>query len=589
MLLIVILCVIVRNFKFDNQFHVPLNTEAHEGSIRKMADPQLIEVSEDYAGPRPNNPLTSADLEVMITAFKQQQILHAHYLIQILHQARNILQDQPNIRSSTTSMAKQITVCGDIHGKLDDLLVIFYKNGLPSIDNPYVFNGDFVDRGPQSTEVLIVLLSTLILNPNEVFLNRGNHEDPVLNLRYGFIKEISKKYSRYATVIFAMIQEVYSWLPLATIVDNEVFIVHGGISDRIDLNTLSTLPRNKLVSLLRRPHKEEVNDNEWSQAVDLLWSDPRPQNGSRDNSFRGGGSYFGPDVTERFLKKSNLSRIIRSHECKLDGYEFTHGEKVLTVFSASNYYEVGSNRGAYVKLLGDKHEPHIVRFQASRFHRDVSINQRLGTIEKAALDCLREQILVNKAIMLELFRVQDPQSTGEISISDWTECMQNVIGHNIPWRLLCTKLSKISVCTGNVLYMSTFEDLALENKLAKQGPGVVETLYKNRNILEAIFLMIDKDNSGKISMDEFSDACNILSKHRNAECMPPGAIQDMASSIDINKDGFIDFNEFLEAFRLVSKRPERGNDDVLNDVPQSIDKKTISENISTNGKTEHTN
>lgn len=50
--------------------------------------------------------------------------------------------------------------------------------------------------------------------------------------------------------------------------------------------------------------------------------------GCRPNTFRGGGCYFGPDITERILRKHDLELLVRSHECKCEGYEYVHGRKV---------------------------------------------------------------------------------------------------------------------------------------------------------------------------------------------------------------------------------------------------------------------
>jgi len=72
--------------------------------------------------------------------------------------------------------AEEITVCGDIHGQYYDLLNIFEINGIPSPANPYVFNGDFIDRGSFSVEVIMTLLTWKVCYPNHFFMSRGNHE-----------------------------------------------------------------------------------------------------------------------------------------------------------------------------------------------------------------------------------------------------------------------------------------------------------------------------------------------------------------------------------------------------------------------------
>lgn len=43
-----------------------------------------------------------------------------------------------------------------------------------------------------------------------------------------------------------LIEEVYRWLPLGSIVNNRILIVHGGISDTTDLDLIKSLDRGKV-------------------------------------------------------------------------------------------------------------------------------------------------------------------------------------------------------------------------------------------------------------------------------------------------------------------------------------------------------
>ncbi|MCP9258304.1 PPE2 [Dirofilaria immitis] len=238
--------------------------------------------------------------------------------------------------------------------------------------------------------------------------------------------------------------------------------------------------------------------------------------------------------------------IVRSHECKYEGYELTHNDKLLTIFSASNYYEYGSNRGAYVKFLGANHELHFVQYQATKAHRQtISARERIDTVEQSAMQNLRTQLDVfNKQLQSE-YELLDPTNTGKISIHKWCKCVESVSGLNLPWYSLAPRLVTLTD-DGKTYYTSK---ILQSYNLSAKKPYVVETLYRHKNTLEALFRFMDKDNSGSVSVDEFIDACKILGHYtRNPLKIPH--LEQIAESIDFNKDGYIDLNEFLEAFRL---------------------------------------
>uniref|UniRef100_A0A673KX39 Serine/threonine-protein phosphatase n=1 Tax=Sinocyclocheilus rhinocerous TaxID=307959 RepID=A0A673KX39_9TELE len=502
-----------------------------------------IEVLDIYTGPHLSFPLTISNVTELVHAFKNKQKLHARYVLQLLGKTWTLLRLMPNISHVCTCKHKEITICGDLHGHLEDLLLIFYKNGFPSAETPYVFNGDFVDRGKESIEILLVLFAFLLLYPHDVHLNRGNHEDHIVNLRYGFTKEVLGKYQVHGKMILKLLQKIFSWLPLATVIDQKVLILHGGISDKTDLNVIAKLDRHRVrySSVLSLSIKTSCALKSSSavclthtlQIVDVLWSDPMSQNGCVPNEVRGGGCYWGPDVTHKVLDTHKLQLLIRSHECKQEGYEFCHNGRVLTIFSASNYYDVGSNRGAYIRL-GPDLIPHFKQFQSSRSTRDV------GRTELSALQALRMQLFAHKSDLIHEFQEYDPHAvSGVISVKHWAAAVEKALRLALPWRVLRSQLVTDSAQDGTLNYQHWITNTSL-----------LETLYKHHSNLESIFRMIDTDHSGLISFKEFRQTWKLLSSHLQMD-ISDKAISDLAESIDFNKDGSIDINEFMEAFRLV--------------------------------------
>ena len=87
---------------------------------------------------------------------------------QILHDRHNISVIVPNI--------KEVVIIGDLHGDVASLAHLYKLMGPPSDSKAFVFNGDVVDRGSNSAEVLFFILGLMETYPNRVFINRGNHE-----------------------------------------------------------------------------------------------------------------------------------------------------------------------------------------------------------------------------------------------------------------------------------------------------------------------------------------------------------------------------------------------------------------------------
>uniref|UniRef100_A0A7S4QRX4 Serine/threonine-protein phosphatase n=1 Tax=Alexandrium monilatum TaxID=311494 RepID=A0A7S4QRX4_9DINO len=225
-------------------------------------------------------------------------------------------------------------VVGDIHGQYHDLLRLFDFGGFPPESN-YLFLGDYVDRGAQSLETIILLLLYKIKYPENFFMLRGNHECASITRIYGFYDECKR---RYDIKVWKAFVDLFNTLPFCAIVDDRIFCVHGGLSPEV-LN---------IDQIRRITRPTDVPDH--GMVCDFLWADPDAEIEGWAENDRGVSYIFGEDVIKSFLKKFNFDVIVRAHQVVPDGYEFIGGRKLITLFSAPNYCGEFDNSGAMMDI-----------------------------------------------------------------------------------------------------------------------------------------------------------------------------------------------------------------------------------------------
>ncbi|BAM40075.1 serine/threonine protein phosphatase 1, PP1-gamma catalytic subunit [Theileria orientalis strain Shintoku] len=275
-----------------------------------------------------------------------------------------------------------IKICGDIHGQYYDLLRLFEYGGFPPVSN-YLFLGDYVDRGKQSLETICLLLAYKIKYPENFFLLRGNHECASINRIYGFYDECKR---RYSIKLWKAFTDCFNCLPVAAIIDDKIFCMHGGLSPE-----LTTMDQIRQIS---RP--TDVPDT--GLLCDLLWSDPDPNTTGWGENDRGVSFTFGSDIVVNFLVKHELDLICRAHQVVEDGYEFFSKRRLVTLFSAPNYCGEFDNAGAMMSV--DK--TLMCSFQGEcpvkvRVH-DVAVNEPQSVVLKYELENLYGNLNIHELV-----------------------------------------------------------------------------------------------------------------------------------------------------------------------------------------------
>jgi len=342
-------------------------------------------VPADYKGVVYSGPSCLND--AWIKAFMEQQkegvLLPISMAYELLIDTIKVLKNEKFLGEVTIPEGKTMRVVGDTHGQYWDVMNLYKLAGMPSKDNPFMFNGDLVDRGSWGIENIFLVFAMKVKDPANVHLNRGNHELIEANMMYGFTGEVFSKYDRE---LFNLFSEAFRNFSLAHVFNKEIMVVHGGIpgpNPRVYVPGMShdpsdAIPKNrvtlKLEEIAKCDREFELQSSSYKNAVqldfdentqpdavvpeericiDMIWGDPRGTEGYGPSYRKSRGVFmFGPDVSEQFCKDNNLKCVIRSHEVKEFGWKQDHPQ-LYTVFSAPNYMDTGGNKGAFMTLKNE--------------------------------------------------------------------------------------------------------------------------------------------------------------------------------------------------------------------------------------------
>jgi len=254
------------------------------------------------------------------------------------------------LKSSTPliKLRSPVKIFGSINGQYNDLMRYFSLFGRPSelkgdiecVD--YLFLGNFTNRGAFSLETVCLLLALKVKYNGHFHLLRGNQEDLEISKLYGLAEECKEKLKEdinQPNSIFNQLCNLFEYLPLAAVVNNQIFCCHNGISKNgLFLNDIQRL-------------KFPIKIKTCPIAKDLLWNTPNINDNISFNKLlpiEYKPEQFNANALDSFLKTNKLKMIIRSHDVCQKGISNCFGDRVLTIFSSTNYCGVYQNAGALI-------------------------------------------------------------------------------------------------------------------------------------------------------------------------------------------------------------------------------------------------
>jgi hypothetical protein len=238
--------------------------------------------------------------------------------------------DSTSIPDSNNSLIKIIRptinekfiIMGDFHGSFMTFirhLLRFREIGIMSntceLDKDYhlIFLGDIVDRGIYGYEIMILLYLLKLRNPNNVHINRGNHEELDTSTDYGLYDQMVTQFGEPDLVkphLFNILNNTMIYQHSAILIKDPndkkyIYLAHGG---------LPTSSSEKIHEDFKIPLINNIKINEGHNS-NIRWNDFYGNLKSTDNPRGPGILFIGQNLLKIVQEKPyEIKLIIRAHQ-----------------------------------------------------------------------------------------------------------------------------------------------------------------------------------------------------------------------------------------------------------------------------------
>lgn len=479
-------------------------------------------------------------------------------VVGVLNLATTFYSEAGNVLRLPVPPDGRLIIVGDTHGQLEDVLWIFFKYGLPSRSNQYLFVGDIVDRGSFGLEILLLLLCFKRDSPKSVHILRGNHEDETTALMFGFKNELESKYGQGGYggwILRACTHGVFPVLPIAAFVSDvamqrSLVVMHGGVPVGSPGQMKTIVIDDEVAKINRRvPSVQQRSTMLEHVYFNLLWADPLKPGQVQDS--RGRGNSFALQDTEDFCKANHVCCLVRAHQVPVDGrgFAYDHNRKCVTIFSASNYTGMIGNKGGVLMCEGhafgakgfrpcehlaplwqrlaevlennsivecSKEERKSVAMKVEGYDEPETMSPPGSPSSPSSLAQLRavedfavSQICLHKQRLFWAFVNEDKQSTGKVPKAAWTQILTTTLD-SVPnaW----TELARVWKLRLNVDYIEFLHRFQILSEVQGARTTKVDAfsamaqLRMELNDVQAddLFKWLDRDLDSVVNLDQFN-------------------------------------------------------------------------------------